>query len=78
MAMFINLVMGTIPQSVHISNHHVIHFKYMIILCIQKVKRNNVNNNNEKGGEKYRMYREIAEDSKEMYMAIVECGSLLL
>lgn len=60
------------------SNHHVIHFKYMIILCIQKVKRNNVNNNNEKGGEKYRMYREIAEDSKEMYMAIVECGSLLL
>lgn len=46
------------------------HFKYMIILCIQKIKRNKVNNNdnnnnNEKGGEKYRMYREI-EDSKEM------------
>lgn len=70
MAMLINLVMGTIPPCVHISNHHIMHFKYMIILCIQKIKRNKVNNNdnnnnNEKGGEKYRMYREI-EDSKEM------------
>lgn len=50
MDMLTDMVIGTIPQCVHMSNHHAVHFKY-IILLIQKIKRNIVNNNNKNGAE---------------------------
>lgn len=32
MDVLINSVRGILPQCVHISNHHVVHFKYLMIL----------------------------------------------
>ena len=36
----INLTVGIISQCIHISNHHIVHFKYITVLSVNYVSIN--------------------------------------